>query len=277
MSKSNTPKNNTSLSYKDKLMSVHRFYGVEIEYLEPKFNRVHYILESEFLNYSGSFFKVQLNRQKLYVNNKVPTKVLEVLADKCANVLYPLVLKVSFSGQIQEIDNYLEIQERWKALVPKIKKEYSGEIAENYMNSISTNMADQKIFLSKLRRDVVYDLLFPRLFVLGELNFEKDNCEFNLPHYAYPSGIIFSGKQEISKYPNSNNHIMVTYEGKTPEANDVIKKEIKNGQLNLKYALDNENASMLYFKGICEFYNPEYQKIEYKISRLKEMEITKKV
>ena len=277
MAKSDNPKFNPKLSYKDKLMAVHRFYGVEIEYLEPKFNRIHYKLETEFLDYSGSFFRVRLKRQKVYVNYKEVTKVLEVLADKCAQVLYPLILKVSFSGKIQEIDNYLEIKERWNALIPVLKMEYSGEVAENYVDRITINMADQEILLSKLRRDVVHDLLFPRLFALGEPNFEKDNCEFNLPHYAYAKGITFIGKQEIGKYPNSNNQVIVDYEGGIHETNDLLKNQIKNGRLNLKYALDNENSSMLYFKGICEFHNPEYNKIEYKISRLKEMEVIKKV
>ncbi|MFI8606056.1 hypothetical protein ACIGCP_16435 [Cellulophaga baltica] len=266
----------SKLSYKDKLIQIHRFYGVEIEYLEPKFNRVHYKLESEFLDYSGSFFRVKLTRQKLYVNNKELTKVLEVLADKCAKVLYPLILKVSFAGEIKEIDNFKEIQERWELLIPKIKEEYSGEIADNYITSISNNMREHKTLLSKLKRDVVYDLLFPRLFALGEPNFEKENCEYNLAHFAYPTGISFLGKQEISKYPNSNQQIMVNYLGKINETSNLFKNQIKNGQLNLKYALDNEDSSMLFFKGVCEFHNPQYNKIEYKISRLKEMEVNRK-
>ena len=187
------------MSYRDKLINIHRFYGVEIEYLKPKFNRVHYILETEFLNYERNFYRVKLTRQKLYVNNKQLTKTIEILAYKCAQIFYPLILEVSFSGVVSKIANLEEIQERWSKKLPTLKREYAGKVALNYMSSITKNIQEHHTFLSHLKRDPLYTLLFPRLFVLGEAALEKEGCIITLPHHQYSSGITFIGIQKISK------------------------------------------------------------------------------
>lgn len=276
MSNKKVAKSKKKLSFKDKLMQVHRFYGVEIQYLEPKQSTVQYVMETEYLGYEGSIYSYRLFRERFYVNGKQLTGIMEVLAEKCASIIYPLVLKVTFSGVIVGLDHFEKISSRWKALLPKLEQAYTGKVAQHYLKSVSQSLADETIFIKKLNRDVIYALIIPRLYAMAETSLIKENCEFVLSHYAYKEGITFTGKQEIGKYPNKNNHIDVGYEGTLDESETVFKDKITKGRLQLKYYLDNENISMIGLRGFCEFNNPTYNKIEYKITRLKERELTKK-
>ncbi|MRX64884.1 hypothetical protein [Maribacter luteus] len=243
--------------------------------MEPKVNMVQYVLECKPLHYEGDAYHYQLKRSQFYVNGKKLTKQLDVLAEKCAEILYPLILEVTFSGLILRIVNFEEIQHRWEVLLPKLKNAYKGEVAETYMNNISANILEANTLMEKLKRDVLYSLLVPRLFALGEPSLTKSECNFVLPHYLYKKGILFKGTQEIGKYVDKNGHITVSYKGTANESDSLYKDKVLNGELTMQYLLDNETTSMIHFRGLCEFDNPSHNKIEYRITRLKELELTK--
>ena len=274
MAKSGKHSSNT-LSFKEKLMRVHRFYGVEILYLEPRINKIQYILECDYLGYEGSTYLYRLTRQKMYVNNKPLTGMMDVLAEKCMSCVYPLILKVSFSGKIRGVQNLEEIKQKWVILRERLEMEYDGKIVDDYLNRIEKAISTEKIFLQKMKNDIIFKLLVPRLHAWGAPNFEVEGVKMKIPHPNASGRLIFKGKQELFPYPDENNQIKASYSGQYHESDLVNMPDDAKGQLSLNYHLDNEDASMIRMNGQFKFTGEKNYRVEYKIIRLKERELTK--
>ncbi|WP_158978294.1 hypothetical protein [Cellulophaga sp. L1A9] len=263
------------LSFRDKLMKIHRFYGVEIVYLEPLINKVQYVIECDYVGYEKSFYYYRVCKKKMYVNSKPLTNVIDVLAEKCMSAVYPLILKVNFAGKIIGVENLNKIKEKWLLLKQKLEIEYTGEVSHKYLERIEYGISNEKIFLKKMNNDIIFKVLIPNIPTLRSQNFIKDNIKIQIPHPNASSKLTFIGKQEIYPYPDDNGFIKISYNGEFMESDLINEPKNTKGNLILKYHLDQEDSSMIRMSGQCTIIGRENHKVEYKITRLKERELVK--
>ena len=265
----------TKKSFKDSLMKVHRFYGVEVLFLEPKVNKLQYVLECDYLGYEGSAYKYRMSRQKIFVNDKELTNTMDVLAEKCMNIVYPLILNVGFAGKVIGVANLEEIQERWKNLRQSLAIEYSGKIASDYLKKISVALSSEVVFIEKMEKDVIFKILIPRLHIWGSDGFEKDGVLISIPHPDNSGFVSFKGKQELSPYPDENGCLSLTFNGQYISSDSMESDYETKGTLFLQHFLDDKNSSLIRMFGRCNISNGKESKVEYKIIRLKEHELIK--
>ena len=269
------PQTRNTMSFKEKLMKVHRFYGVEILFLKPNVNRVQYIIECDYMGYHGSSYSYRLKRQQIFINSRPLTGMMDVLAEKCMTIVYPLILTVGFSGKILGVENLREVRERWIGLRKRLESEYSGKIIDEYLDRVEKALSNDKIFLQQMKRDILFKILVPRLYSWGSPSFAMDNAKIKIPHPNASCELIFVGKQEMNPYPDENGRIKVSFHGQYSESDLIDTPDDAKGTLALNYHLDNEDASMIRMNGQFEFKGKKDYKAEYKIVRLKERELRK--
>ena len=265
----------TKKSFKDNLMKVHRFYGVEVLFLEPRINKLQYVLECDYLGYEGTVYQYRMMRRKIYVNDKELTNTMDVIAQECMEIVYPLILNIGFAGKIIGVDNLEEIRTRWKVRKEKLKIKYTGETVNSYLKKITSALSSDEVFIEKMKKDVIFKIFIPRFLIWDSDNFNKDGVVFHIPHPNNSGGISFMGKQELSPYPDENGCLSLVFNGKY-SGSDTIRSDVDlNGSLFLQHFIDNKDSSLIRMFGRCNINDKINYKVEYKIIRLKEREIIK--
>ncbi|MCV9929016.1 hypothetical protein OIU83_15225 [Flavobacterium sp. LS1R49] len=153
-----------------------REYGTTIFYKnnDQLINKIHFTAQIEFVKKENDFSIVKFEINQVYVNSKEPEMVIEQLADKISKALYPLLMSLKRNGEIREILNIKEIQERWEKLKPSILKFYKGgdiiiKLLSSFEKSIESatllrkNLVEHpfyKIYFSPIYQNYSPDLLF---------------------------------------------------------------------------------------------------------------------
>lgn len=88
----------------------------------------------------------------------------EMLSSKIAGVLSKMVLEIDQIGNIDKLLNYNEIISTWNELVPKLKKEYTGNGAEVYLKGINKKILNHDALLEDLKEYRMLGCLFSGLY-----------------------------------------------------------------------------------------------------------------
>lgn len=125
----------------------------------------------------NSFHLFEINRDAIKVNNEVPDTMMDELAAKTAEVLYPLKIVVDDTGKWIAVYNFDEIENRWKDTKEAILDYYEGEVVENYIEHTDYALESSDSLFKLLASDY-----FLRTF-------------FNGIHFGYTAN--FSFKNEV--------------------------------------------------------------------------------
>jgi hypothetical protein len=136
---------------------------------------VHYVLENgeekDTINFEATvkwiavdpkgfhFFEID-RLTKTYINNSEPDTMLEELAAKTAEILYPLQIIVDHTGKWIDIHNYKQILERWKNKKRQIVDYYEGEVTQIHLEHTEQSLTSKAALNESLRSDLFLRALF---------------------------------------------------------------------------------------------------------------------
>ena len=158
-------------------------------------------------------FLFEVNRTStIFFDNKEADSIIDELAEKVAQVLFPLVILVGENGICKDIYNTGEIKNRWQNKKEKIFDNYQGSEIENYLLACEQNFETKSNIKESFRND-----WFLNIFFSGIYQNYYDNFSFKSPIY-FPllndvSPIRFDVVTTIEKHLDENSNICITQNG----------------------------------------------------------------
>lgn len=198
------PKGGNYVNYKSKNTldnkgSFNKRYGIiQKTFINGKEKlKIHY--ETEIKKNNN---KVEIKRNSVYLNNQRPDLILEQMADKIGNTIYPLELELNDDGSIKGINNQQAILDRWLMLKPQLEDYYKGKESEQLFQKVGRNIRSRSKFLHKIKDSLFYVMYFFPLY--ETFNDDKKYIfKMNLPleenSGKMPFEITLSLNEEISK------------------------------------------------------------------------------
>ncbi|WP_207802040.1 peptidoglycan-binding protein LysM [Flavobacterium aquariorum] len=120
------------------------------------------------------FFEID-RLSKTYINDTEPDTMMEELAAKTAEILYPLQIVVDLTGKWIDIHNYNQILERWENKKNEIVDYYEGEVAQIYIEHTEQSLTSKAALNDSLRSDLFLRALFNGIHIDYTTNHTFEN------------------------------------------------------------------------------------------------------
>jgi len=224
---------------------LHRTYGISINYNNQK--SIQYLLEVKCMGYKKGIFTYILSRKRFFKDGKQLEGILEQLAEQSANCLYPLQVSVNEQGQIIGVTNQEDIKKRWEALKPELSKLYAGKPFKRHSATMDKVIDSPERILKSLNNDVVYDILFSKLY----FNYSKAFTQPLEKQFKWFSGIQkirFQGVQTLNKIVKENGRMLINYKGIMKPTSGLTE-----GATDIEYQLDAKDHTLLRVDGTFKY------------------------
>ncbi len=242
---------------KKRMDGIEKFYGIEITYL-PEEIEIRYIYSIAYITSIDEEYHCRIGRKQFFVNGVQPVRILDVLAERCMNAIYPIDFRVHPFNGITGVFNFKTLRERWKESVKDIKKEYSGTYADRYFEQINQSLSDENTFFKALKNEMLYTLHFFKMETLFVKEHIKRDVGYQLPIMPYRKLSEFYGNQRIHI---KDTKMIFKYRGKNYEGNVV----------EIEHSIDKNDFTVHKVRGMYTAANNKKQ-IVFKITELKERE-----
>ncbi len=169
-----------------------RRYGVVLRFLQGgKETKVHYEadLASPFAASDGTF-QLSLHKHQVFINDRAPDSVMDILADACGKVLYPVLLKGGPGATLTGILNGDAIRARWAEAAPAFYDYYTGDVAGNILSAMERAVASDARIFDAVRQDWLLALLFAPVF--HRYAQHEATAEFLLPIIPYKPPVRYA-------------------------------------------------------------------------------------
>ncbi len=148
---------------------------------------------------------LSIEKDNFSVNNRAPQTKMQQLAMQCAKSYYPLEVRVSEWGAVEEIVNMAAIRERWKQNKSKIKDAFTGIHVDTYLNNLDDKINNTNQLEIAIKNDLVIQTLFLPYKTL------TDAVESSFPWHFSKHHIGFQINQEIEC--ENENELLILQEG----------------------------------------------------------------
>ncbi|MBE7661403.1 hypothetical protein [Tenacibaculum finnmarkense] len=251
----------------NKATFLHRTYGLKINYNNKK--TIQYLLEVKCTGYKKGIFYYTLDRTRFFKDGKQLDRFMEQLAEQSVSCLYPLKVSVNKLGEIVSVTNQEEIEKRWQIKQKELAKRYKGNPFINYCQKISNSVSSSAKLLESLRNDVVYDILFSKLYINYSNKFTKP-LEKEFKWFSGFKKVQFYGSQTVNPIIKENKRILINYNGVMRPIGG-----LGTGETLVKYELDSKDNSLLRVDGLFNYtQNNVNETIEFKAIWQKSMDKT---
>lgn len=258
--KSIDPKSNMNKTLRYGVKIIYKTISLDRKDKEQK--RIQFVVKTSYNeDQEGNLF-CTLHRTGFSINGKRVTRLVDELAERCMQELYPFVFKVNRTGIMLGIENLEEINERWNKVLPGLKQLYTGDEANAYFDRVSMSISSIENFREAIKKDVFYYLFF-----LQQPIQDEEEVMMQLPLVPGERSTPFLGKQIIKKIKRRN-RIQLDYNGIYAADKVRHKTKIRKGQLELTYIWDEETFSLRKMEGKCYVATGKERDILYKITRL---------
>ncbi|WP_214984160.1 hypothetical protein [Tenacibaculum dicentrarchi] len=264
-----------------------RTYGVVLkskDVLEKKEKQVHYEIEVLFLEkYNIDDFIFEVRKKQVFIDEKKPDLLFDVLADDCGKILYPVKVIVSPLGKLRRIANYQEIKERWFTKRNFLAKQYQGGEVDLLFNQMDQVINNEQKINSIVKEDWFFTLFFNQIH--GGYASTVPKAALSLIFYPYSEPVVFETKQTGIDNPNKPGAIIYKQEGHCVDVrneaeiqkgkkiffSDEEKKEKVKGNVTINYEIykDSPVFDAIWGSGVLEFSSGKSKEIVVEIFNLK--------
>ncbi|KUJ59997.1 peptidoglycan-binding protein LysM [Flavobacteriaceae bacterium CRH] len=190
---------------------------------------------------NNNFHLFKIDRKSIHINNKIPDTVMDELAAKTAEVLYPLKIVVDESGKWIDIYNYNDIENRWRNKKKEILDYYEGEVAEKYIDHADIALQSTATLFTYLASDY-----FLRAFFNGiHVGYTADYSFNNQVSFPLEKGeeSTFNVEQKIDSFLDESYLIKVEQKGEYVDsgAESNFGFDPWKGNYNATYFLDSDS------------------------------------
>lgn len=266
---------------------VKRTYGVVLKsknIQEKKEQQIHYEVEVLFIEkYNIDDFIFEVRKKQVFVDEKKPNLLFDVLADHCGKVLYPVKVIVSPLGKLRKIANYIEIKERWIKKRKILSKQYKGAEVDLLFTKMDEVVNNEYEINTIIKDDWFFTLFFNQIH--GGYASTQPKALLSLIFYPYSKPVIFETKQTGIDNPNKPGAIIYKQEGHCVDVrneeeiqkgkkiffSDEEKKEKVNGSVTINYEIYKGSPvfDAIWGSGVLEFPSGKSKEIVVEIFNLK--------
>ncbi|WP_438711115.1 hypothetical protein ACSTS3_21570 [Aquimarina muelleri] len=263
-----------------------RTYGFVLKSKDMVSNQqkqVHFETEVLYMAQRNNSFVFEVRKKQVFVDEKSPSLLFDVLADHCGQVLYPVHLLVSPFGKFLRITNHKEIKERWGKKREILEKQYQGKEVDTLFEQMDKVINDEQKINATLKEDWFFTLFFNPIH--GGYGNPASKAEISLVFFPYSPPVVFDTKQSLTTNPNRADSIIYQQQGhcidprsleemqKGKRIFDEQKRNTKNteGTVNITYEIYKDSPVFDSIRGnaILEFPNGEAKEIHVEIYNLK--------
>ena len=176
---------------------VERSYGVVLSY-GPEAKEMQYIMRVAYVASIQDDYHCKLHRAQVFINGVESKRLVDVLAARCMQCIYPIELRVSLNKGIVAVLNFSKLKARWQEALKDFKKEYDSPFATQYFEQIDTSLANETVFLESLKNDLFYNLFFFSKEAFYTKIAGIKQFKYKLPVTPYQGLTTFTGHTEVS-------------------------------------------------------------------------------
>nr|WP_294926167.1 LysM domain-containing protein [uncultured Flavobacterium sp.] len=188
----------------------------------------------------NKFHLFEISRQSLHINNEIPDTVMDELAAKTAEVLYPLKIVVDEYGKWIDVHNYSEIINRWEGVKTEILDYYEGEVIQIYIDHTECALENIDTLLKSLTSDYLLRVFFNAIHIGYTADYAfKNNVSFPLEK---DEESLFEVEQKIDPFLDETYLVKVEQKGdyKDSESEANFGYDARKGYYNATYLLDKD-------------------------------------
>lgn len=155
----------------------------------------------------------EINRvSKIFINHVEADTIINELAEKVSESLYPLVLVVNKNGRWEEVYNTVEIKKRWANHKQKIVAEYQGREIENYLAVFEQSIDNKSSLNESLQKDWFLNAFFSGIYMKHNEELTSEST-VDFPLLVNSNPLRYSINQTIDKYLDESNNICLSRDG----------------------------------------------------------------
>jgi len=158
------------------------------------------------------------------IDNSAPDLKIEQIADACSQAIFPIRVKVSQEGNLINIVNHNDIEERWFPIKERLLKYYTGNIITDILLKIETTLVDKTLLKKAIGEMWFFHLYFQPLYTHYK---PHESNRYIWESLVFGNQIITYGiQQTIGEYYSETDKIFINIRGKAIEErsiNEVLK------------------------------------------------------
>lgn len=168
----------------------------------------------------NEYFLFKVDREQVYVNNKVPEQLIDKLADDLGKYLYPIELAVDKQGYIRDIVNHAVLVRNWEKDKAKLERYYQGAVAEKICGQVDEDIRRKEKLLQAIKEDWFFAVYFSGIYGLKPYDF-RDPTPIDLPMVPGAGMIRYSITREISRVAEPAGSVLIDCKGGVGAAKQV--------------------------------------------------------
>ncbi len=229
------PKNNNKISWGyqksfpiKKNLYISKKHGISIQiHNGNKSTNIKYEISTEWQTLDEKYTARVERISPVYINNLLPDLMITRLSVDVFNIINPFIFELNKNGQIVDIHNFEEIQQRWENNKNELNKKRQGEVFEKYLRLFSHTLSRKSLFLNKISNDWALYTLFFGIYQIYGSQFSLERI-IHFPFIQNAKGIQYNVIQQISEFLNNDRMIKITVDGKVTDTRNI--KDFEYGQ-----------------------------------------------
>jgi hypothetical protein len=218
------------------------------------------------------FFEID-RLSKTAINDAEPDTMMEELAAKTAEILYPLQVVVDLTGKWIDIHNYEQILERWENIKREIVDYYEGEVTQIHIEHTEQSLTSKAALIDSLRSDLFLRALFNGIHVDYTLEYTfENNITFPLVKDEEASFLV---QQKVAPFLEDGKWIKIEQKGDYIDTDFDIDFEFDpwEGNYNTTYFLNPNSYCVEKMELECVIHYDSLIKATINIEELKPKEV----
>lgn len=233
------------ISFPQKKISLK--YGTIIRYINVENLQVHYKIDVDYLSKN----QIKINRHKVFVNNNEISLVVEQMMEKAQEALFPMVCNLKPTGELFQIANYEEIQNRWKNVInPELNRYYKQELAEKIIIKLDLFYQNIRMKTSILNQNQFFN--FFCLPIYGNYAHIKTN-EISIYFPSIKRVAIYETEFILDREYSKSRKIIIKVKG--IEIETALNINEKKGIIELKYKLNADDFTIYSIAGFVNTFS----------------------
>lgn len=193
--------------------NLSRTYGVSLTIgtggLSQTFN---YEISLKYAQLGGQQYLVEINKGRVYINDKSAEQMIDQFSEKCGSVLYPLKVQTDIKGRFIRITNHLELKDRWRKMKDELSAYYQGEVFVQLLNSMDLAINNELYLNKTISADWFFSLYFSPVYLINTESVHPEG-ELDLPVLPYTNPLKFNIKQSIDTTPTESKTFEIRQQG----------------------------------------------------------------
>lgn len=209
---------------------------------------------------------IQINKiSPLLINEKLAEEKVYSMAEKTAELLFPLRIVVDKWGKWIDLNSYYKIKARWEKEKYNLKEVFDGKQYDTLVKTMESDIINDKLLVSFVSGNWFLRAFFNKLHVAYQKELEIEKKLF-FPVFTEIEDVEFLITQKVNPYLDDLNRVIVTQEGQTADAN-------LNGTYNATYFLHPQSYIIEHLIVECDFADMNH-KIKIVVENLNQRKIS---